>query len=94
MMINTTVQSVAGVYASTGTTSAAKAKAELAETVEGKDEILLSNEAQNFSSTLQKLKDMDTVRQDKVTFYENQLAAGNYKAGATDIAGKMLQLRY
>ena len=48
----------------------------------------------SFSATLQQLKGMDDVRQDKVDFYTNQLAEGTYSVDAGMLADKILQTRY
>lgn len=93
MIINNTIQAVTGAYASS-TSSNVKAKAKSNETVNAKDEIVLSSEAQNFSATLQQLKGRNDVRQDKVDYYAQQIQSGNYTVEANDIADKMLQMRY
>lgn len=94
MMINNTIQAVAGAYSATASSTAAKAKAKESTAVSAKDEIVLSNEARSFSATLQQLKGMDDVRQDKVDFYTNQLAEGTYSVDAGMLADKILQTRY
>ena len=95
MIINNTLQAVTGAYTKNATSSVKNANKAAASTPEKKDEIVLSQEAQNFSSTLQQLKNMsDDVRTDKVDFYEQQIANGTYNVDATDIADKMLQMRY
>ena len=94
MMINNTIQAVAGAYSTTASSTAAKAKAKESTAVSAKDEIVLSNEARSFSATLQQLKGRNDVRQDKVDYYAQQIQSGNYTVEANDIADKMLQMRY
>jgi len=95
MIVNNTLQALAGAYTKT-TASSIKNTAQVASIASAQqDEIVLSKEAQDFSFTLQKLKSMSTyVRTDKINYYENQLANGNYTVNAEDVAGKMLQMRY
>jgi len=94
MIINNSIQAgVAGVYASQQTS--VRKTTGTAAAVSSKDEIVLSSQAQSFSAALQKAKDASTdVRQDKVVFYENQIAAGTYNVDAQALAAKMLQTRY
>ena len=94
MIINNSIQSgVAGVYASQQTS--VRKTTGVSQAVSDKDEIVLSSQAQSFSAALQKAKDASTdVRQDKVVFYENQIAAGTYNVDAQALAAKMLQTRY
>lgn len=94
MIINHRIQAAAGVYTQ-ATTASAKGIKKTTPAPAVQDEIVLSKEAQNFSSTLQQLKNAsDTVRTDKVEYYASQLAAGTYNVESGDIAGKMLQMRY
>jgi len=94
MIINNSIQSgVAGVYASQQTS--VRKTAGVSQAVSDKDEIVLSSQAQSFSSALQKLRDNSSdIRQDKVVFYENQIAAGTYNVDTQALAAKMLQTRY
>ena len=94
MIINHTIQAATGVYTQAAAASAKGIK-KTAAAPTAKDEIVLSKEAQDFSSTLQQLKNAsDTVRIDKVEYYTSQIAAGTYAVQSGDIAGKMLQMRY
>ena len=94
MMINNTIQAVAGAYSTAASPTTAKAKAKESTAVSAKDEIVLSSEAKSFSATLQQLKGMDDVRQEKVDFYTNQIAEDTYAVDAGMLADKMLQMRY
>ena len=95
MIINNTLQAITGAYTKNATSSVKSANKAVASTAEKKDEIVLSQEAQNFRSTLQQLKNMsDDVRTDKVDFYTQQIGAGTYAVNADAVAGKMLQMRY
>ena len=93
MMINTSVQSVAGVYAKNTATSVKKTARNSA--IDNSDEIVLSSEVKSFSAALQQLQNTSgDVRQDKVDLYADQIANGTYDVSASNIAASMLQLRY
>ncbi len=94
MIINNSIQSgVTGVYAAQQPSVHKAAGTSTA--VEGKDEIVLSSQAQSFSTALQKLRDTSSdIRSDQVVFYENQIAAGSYNVDSQALAAKMLQARY
>lgn len=55
-----------------------------------RDEIVLSSTAQEFAHTLQALRNMPEVRQEKVDELNRRIEAGQYDVGARDIADKML----
>lgn len=93
MIINKTIQGVSSVYAASASVKRAlKAEKETAEA--GRDEIQLSAQAKDFSAILNKLQSSDTVRQDKVVYYENLIASGNYNVKSSDLADKLLQSRF
>ena len=58
------------------------------------DEVVLSNQVQNFSQMLMELKNMNGVRQDKVDFYSEKIATGEYHVPAEDIARSLLNSRF
>lgn len=88
MVINNNVQAVAGTYAATHGRNARHTGG--AGKMQFRDELLISQEAQNFNAMLQKLKNVDDVRMDKVEFYANAIQSGNYSVPSADIADKML----
>lgn len=96
MIINNSIQSVAGAYTKTSTGQVKPgARADTGRTGRDKDEIVLSDEARNFSAALQQAQGQsEAVRADKVSLYVSQMAAGTYTIDAHAIAGKMLQMRY
>ncbi len=95
MIVNNSIQyGVTGVYASQQA-SAKKTSEGATAAVTSKDEIVLSRQAQSFSTSLKELQDTSSdIRSDKVTFYENQIAAGTYNIDVQALAEQMLQMRY
>ena len=62
--------------------------------VQKKDGFMLSNEAQNFKSMLQKLHTESEVRQEKVDEFSRKIANGEYNVSAENIAASMLSIRF
>jgi len=58
------------------------------------DAVVFSNEAQSFSSMLQKLKSMDDSREQKIAALRQQVADGSYQVDAQKLAGSLLDTRY
>lgn len=54
------------------------------------DQIVLSNESQEFASYLNQLSSMSTVRTDKVSFYSKKIDNNDYKIDSGNIAEKIL----
>ena len=62
---------------------------------EGSDEIVLSTQAQSFGASLSALcESSGEVRQDKVDFYRNAIASGEYSVDSGALAEKILDTRY
>lgn len=92
MKINNSLQGLAGVYTNAGRVNKAAKAYNTSKAVN--DNIQISTEGQRFNELLQKLKSGSEVRMDKVTEYENLLAAGSYSVSSSDLADKILQSRY
>ena len=92
MIINNTLQGVAGVYSNSGSVN----KVARAYRQEGQlnDNIQISSQGQQFSEIMKKLKAGSDVRMDKVAEYENMIASGAYQVSSRDLAEKILQYRY
>ncbi len=96
MIINNILQGVAGAYLRNvnQTTSQAK-KNESGGAQPGKDELVLSSNVRNFSSSLQTIRSTaETVREDKVAFFKQQIGNGTYQINAEGIAEKIMSMRY
>jgi len=92
MIINGNVQAVAGAY-SVSSSGSVRRSAEL-QAIQKKDEVLLSNEGQSFSSMLQKLQSMDDVRGNKVQELSAKVANGSYQVPNENIAASLLGVRF
>lgn len=92
MIINNNIQVVTGAYA-VSNSSQAKRLEKTPNTVAA-DEVQLSSGAQSFSSLLQKLRDSDEVRMDKVNAISQQMAAGTYEIDAGKVAMSILRTRF
>lgn len=93
MIINNRIQSgVASLY----TAQQPTAKKNIARSsYEGHDEIVLSTQAKSFGASLAALRESSgEVRQDKVDFYKNAIASGEYSVDSGALAEKMLDIRY
>ena len=96
MIINNILQGVAGAYLRNvnQTTSQVK-KEENGGSHSGKDELVLSSNVKNFSSSLQTIRaNSEEVREDKVAFFKEQIEKGTYQINAQGIAEKMMSMRY
>jgi negative regulator of flagellin synthesis FlgM len=58
--------------------------------VQKKDEVILSSEAQGFGQILKTLNTMPEVREDRVKGLSEQISSGNYNVTSKEIAEKML----
>ena len=59
-----------------------------------KDELVLSQEAQNFSDMLNELKTMDEIREDKVSELAWQVESGSYAPDVTAVAERIMNLKF
>lgn len=88
------VQALYSVYAANDAFSAVQAQGRHQPEAPRKDAVVLSAEGRTFGEILNRLKaDNDKIREDKVDFYAQQIAAGGYHVAAGDIAAKMLDQR-
>ncbi len=60
----------------------------------GADQLKISEEAMDFQYALQKLKDVEEVRTEKVATIKAQVQAGTYEISGDKIAEKMLDSVY
>jgi len=93
MIINSTIQSISGIYANQGTAATSRARAKAAATAPN-DEVLLSSRAKSLSSALGHLRDMDDVRPEKVAYFAGLVSSGAYDVPAENIAASMMGMRY
>ena len=92
MIINNTLQGIAGVYSNSGSVN--KVARAYRQEEQLNDNIQISSQGQQFSEIMKKLKAGSDVRMDKVTEYENLIASGAYQVSNGDLADKILQYRY
>ena len=92
MIINNTLQGVAGVYSNSGSVN--KVARAYRQEEQLNDNIQISSQGQQFSEIMKKLKAGSDVRMDKVAEYENMVASGAYQVSSRDLAEKILQYRY
>ena len=88
LISNHAVAAVSRLYA--GSPSAGTRRVDAAGSVQRPDALELSGEAQSFGDILQKLRGIDDVRTERV----EALAARTQNPASTDIAAKMLAMRY
>ena len=89
---NHAVAAVSRLYA--GSPSAGTRRVDAAGSVQRPDALELSGEAQSFGDILQKLRGMDDVRSERVDALRANAADGSYAPASSDIAAKMLAMRY
>lgn len=92
MIINNNIQAVTGAY-NVSSSSQAKRLEKTPKAVAA-DEVQLSSGAQSFSSLLQKLRNSDEVRMDKVNAISQQMAAGTYEIDSGKVAMSILRTRF
>ena len=92
MIINNTLQGVAGVYSNSSSVN--KVARAYRQEEQLNDNIQISSQGQQFSEIMKKLKAGSDVRMDKVAEYENMIASGAYQVSSRDLAEKILQYRY
>ena len=64
--------------------------ADKAGSIQKKDEVILSSQAQGFRQILQTLSDLPAERQDRVTDMSEQISSRKYNVTSKEIAEKML----
>ena len=89
---NHAVSAVSRLYAGSQITGSRRVDA--AGSVQHPDALGLSGEAQSFGDILQKLRGMDDVRSERVEALAAHTADGSYAPSSSDIAAKMLAMRY
>ena len=92
LISNHAVSAVSRLYA--GSPSAGARRVDAARSVQRPDALELSGEAQSFGDILQKLRGMDDVREGRVEALRAHAADGSYAPASSDIAAKMLAMRY
>lgn len=88
LISNHAISAVSRLYA--GSAPAGSRRVDAAAGVQRPDALELSGEAQSFGDILQKLRGIDDVRTERV----EALAARTQNPASTDIAAKMLVMRY
>lgn len=88
LISNHAISAVSRLYA--GSAPAGSRRVDAAAGVQRPDALELSGQAQSFGDILQKLRGMDDVRTERVEV----LAARTQNPASTDIAAKMLAMRY
>ena len=88
LISNHAISAVSRLYA--GSAPAGSRRVDAAGSVQRPDALELSGEAQSFGDILQKLRGMDDVRTERV----EALVARTQNPASTDIAAKMLAMRY
>lgn len=92
LISNHAVAAVSRLYA--GSPSAGTRRVDAAGSVQRPDALELSGEAQSFGDILQKLRGMDDVRSERVDALRANAADDSYAPAPSDIAAKMLAMRY
>lgn len=92
MFVNN-VNPSAGLYTSTSNAASRYAAASVG-SVQRRDELTLSQQAQSFQDILKKLQNETEVRQTKVDEYTQKIAGGNYNVSSADIAMSILASRF
>ena len=92
LISNHAVPAVSRLYA--GSPSAGTRRVDAAGSLQRPDALELSGEAQSFGDILQKLRGMDDVRSERVDALRANAADGSYAPAPSDIAAKMLAMRY
>ncbi len=91
LISNHAVSAVSRLYA--GSAAGGTRRVDAAGAVQRPDALELSGEVQSFGDILQKLRGMDDVRPERVNALAHA-ANGSYAPAASDIAAKMLAMRY
>ncbi len=88
------VNPAASLYTSTSNAAARYAAASGVGSVQRRDELTLSQQAQSFQDILKKLQNETEVRQTKVDEYTQKIANGTYNVSSSDIAMSILASRF
>ena len=89
---NHAISAVSRLYADSPTAGVRRANA--ADNVQRPDALELSDPVQSFGDLLQKLQGMDDVRRERVEALSARTDEGTYAPAPSDIAAKMLAMRY
>ena len=92
LISNHAVAAVSRLYAASQ--PAGTRRVDAAGAVQRPDALELSGEAQSFGDILQKLRGMDDVRSERVEELKAHTVEGSYAPTSSDIAAKMLAMRY
>lgn len=92
LISNHAVSAVSRLYAASQ--PAGTRRPDAAGAVQRPDALELSGEAQSFGDILQQLRGMDDVRSERVEALKAHTAEGSYAPTSSDIAAKMLAMRY
>lgn len=92
LISNHAVSAVSRLYAASQ--PAGTRRTDAAGAVQRPDALELSGEAQSFGDILQQLRGMDDVRSERVEALKAHTAEGRYAPTSSDIAAKMLAMRY
>ena len=93
MFVNN-VNPAASLYTSTSNAASRYAAASSIGSVQRRDELTLSQQAQSFQDVLKKLQNEAEVRQSKVDEYTQKIASGMYNVSSSDIAMSILASRF
>ena len=88
------VNPATGLYTSTSNAASRYAAASGINSVQKRDELTLSEQAQSFQDVLKRLQNEAEVRQTKVDEYTQKIASGNYNVSSADIALSILASRF
>ena len=92
LISNHTVATVSRLYA--GSQPSGVRRVDAPSAVQRPDALELSGEAQRFGDILQKLQGLDDVRAERVDALRARAEKGDYAPASSDIAMKMLAMRY
>lgn len=93
MFVNN-VKPSANLYSSSSNAASRYAAASSVGSVQKRDELTLSQQAQSFQEILKKLHNENEVRQTKVDEYTQKIANGTYNVSSSDIALSILASRF
>ena len=65
-------------------------KTEKSTSLQQKDQVVLSSQAQEFAHILQSIKNSSEVREEKVKELAEKINSGNYKVTSQEVADKMI----
>lgn len=95
MIVNNNLQGIAGAYMRNVNQVKTSAKNDKNQQANARDEIVISDTARTFSAPLGLLRsNADSVRADKVAYFAEQIASGNYTIDPQGIAAKIMTTRF